>query len=221
MISPTELAVAALATWHIVEVWHHSSLFAGVRARVELMDTEGAAGKLRELLSCPFCLSVWVGLWTAAVMIAPKWEPGDPLEGVAWLVVLVVGYVGGQAYNALMRAMHVPERFPGWQWWFWGAVGLGLLALWVYLLWTPGWRLAVSLLVVLAKLAVVGFAVARLANLGNDLTRKHCRTPRLNKLDHAGDGDDDPSPTAEEKKTDVGHAADRPGDGEPGAPPAV
>lgn len=212
MISAVELVIAGLATWHIVEVWHHSSLFAGVRARVELMDVEGATGKLRELLSCPFCLSVWVGLWTAAVMITPKWEPGDSWEGVLWMLILVIGYVGGCAWNKLMTAMHVPEQFPGWKFWFWGAVSVGLLVLWVYLLCSPGWRLAVSLLVVLAKLTVVGFAVARLANLGNDLTRSYCRTPQLNKLDHAGDGDDDTRPPAEDEKHD------RPADVIPGSP---
>lgn len=212
MISATELVVAGLATWHIVEVWHHSSLFAGVRARVELMDVEGWRGKLREMLSCPFCFSVWVGIWTGCVVSAPVPEVADYGEGVVWLVVFLVGYVGGCAWNGLMKAMHIPDRFPGWQFWFWGAVSAGLLVLWVYLLWTPGWVLTIALLVAVAKLAVVGFAVARLANLGNDLTRSYCRTPRTNKLDHTGDGDDDTRPPAEDEKHD------RPADVIPGSP---
>jgi len=52
----TSLLVTALATWQIVEVWHHSLLMARPRAAAELWDN-----KLGELLSCPWCLSVWAG----------------------------------------------------------------------------------------------------------------------------------------------------------------
>lgn len=52
------LIVAALATWQIVEIWHHSSLMAPARSIVELWDN-----KLGELLRCPFCLSVWTALF--------------------------------------------------------------------------------------------------------------------------------------------------------------
>ena len=51
------LLVAAVATWQIVEIWHHSLLFANARSYVELMDN-----RIGELLTCPFCLSNWVGL---------------------------------------------------------------------------------------------------------------------------------------------------------------
>lgn len=34
-----------------------------------------------------------------------------------------------------------------------------------------------------AKLVLVGFAVARLANLGNDLTHAKCRTPHANRVE--------------------------------------
>jgi hypothetical protein len=96
------LIVAALATWHIVEVWHHGSIFASWRARVDLWE-----GFFGELLRCPFCLSVWVaGLSTG------------------WFFLT-------------------------------SAVGYDVLAWPLYL-----------------------FAVARLANLGNDVSRDLCRTPK-------------------------------------------
>jgi len=41
----------------------------------------------------------------------------------------------------------------------------------------------VSLHVPLLRLLVYAFAVARLANLGNDLTHSFCRTPKFNELD--------------------------------------
>ncbi len=50
------LIIAALATWQTVEIWHHSALMALPRSHAQLID--GFVGKL---LTCPFCLSVWVG----------------------------------------------------------------------------------------------------------------------------------------------------------------
>lgn len=55
-MSAVELIVAALATWQIVEIWHHSLLFADWRSITEMWDS-----KLGELLGCPWCLSVWIG----------------------------------------------------------------------------------------------------------------------------------------------------------------
>lgn len=58
-----ELIVAALATWQIIEIWHHSLLFAGRRAVVETWTN-----KLGELLVCCFCLSPWVALFCTLVV---------------------------------------------------------------------------------------------------------------------------------------------------------
>jgi hypothetical protein len=58
-----DLIVAALATWQIVEIWHHSLLFADWRSITEMWDN-----KLGELLGCPWCLSVWVGFLCAGAL---------------------------------------------------------------------------------------------------------------------------------------------------------
>jgi hypothetical protein len=50
-----DIFVTALVTWQVVEIWHHSQLFAGRRASLQVRS-----GLLAELLLCPFCLSVWV-----------------------------------------------------------------------------------------------------------------------------------------------------------------
>lgn len=111
-VSLVDLCIAALAVWQIVEIWHHSSLFATKRARVELME-----GFFGQLLSCPWCLSVWV----------------------AWVVGVVV-------------LVELPPTTD-----FWNTVGFCVLGF--------------------AKLLVFGFAVSRLANLGNDLAANYTRTP--------------------------------------------
>ena len=104
----TDLIIAALATWQIVEIWHHSSIMAGPRARAEAWSNTTA-----DLLGCPFCLSVWVALVSITLLRC------DAAEGTIWAALF------------------------------------GLL-----------------------KLPVWAFAASRLANLGNDLTKKYCRTPK-------------------------------------------
>lgn len=103
------LIACGLAAWQAVEVWHHGALFTGARARVELWEG-GLFGFVRDVLLCPFCLSVWVATLAVALL---------------WL---------------------------GW----------------------PGF-------------IVYALAVARLANLGNDLTHRWCRTPRPNVIENPDD----------------------------------
>lgn len=69
-MNPFGLVLAALAAWQAVEVWHHGSIFATRRATVQTWPDEGVRGWLKQLLTCPFCLSVWVGTAVAAVIVA-------------------------------------------------------------------------------------------------------------------------------------------------------
>ena len=103
-MSAVEFIVTALATWQIVEIWHHSLLFANWRSITEMWDN-----KLGELLGCPWCLSVWVGFISVSAL-----------------------------------------RFTS----------LSLIG--------PG-----------IEIVLYGFAASRLANLGNDLFKSYCRTPRV------------------------------------------
>ena len=106
-MTAVEFAAAVLATWQAVEIWRHSTLFAGCRAVVECWlvrpepthpDLRGhwwsgllragdvyyaARAKLAELLSCPWCLSVWVAtLFAAWLLLGPPWSL-IPLYGLA------------------------------------------------------------------------------------------------------------------------------------------
>lgn len=71
LISPTlanltwAIVVSAVANWAALETWRHGSLFAGVRARLEVRQ----GGFLADLLLCTFCLSHWTGALILAMVL--------------------------------------------------------------------------------------------------------------------------------------------------------
>lgn len=196
MITLTELVIAALATWQAVELWRHSELLATWRARTELW--EGFFGRL---LACPFCLSVWVGGIAALIVALP--EIGAPHSG--WwdaLCAVGLGILGTPIlliWFWTLQLLVSTWRNPVFDWVdigilaITGSIGVGAVT-WIgylmgsvlttgypVLLWTGLWA---------AKLLVLGFAVARLANLGNDLTHHRCRTPNRSSKSGFGIGND-------------------------------
>jgi hypothetical protein len=67
-MSIVDLIALSLATSHAIEVWNHGSIFAGARS---YWETNPHGEFLSDLLSCMFCLSLWVGsagviLWSLA-----------------------------------------------------------------------------------------------------------------------------------------------------------
>ena len=60
--------LVSLATFQVVEIWRHSSLFASIRARVELWSG-GLPGFLSALLMCGHCLSIHVAFWLTAWVV--------------------------------------------------------------------------------------------------------------------------------------------------------
>lgn len=101
----TELVIAVLATWQIVEIWHHSAIMASWRAYVEVWDDAPPYGFIRSVLACPFCLSVWVGFATfLTVLTGPPlghWLFTQPLlfQPLALLAWLSVTFVWGMAIS--------------------------------------------------------------------------------------------------------------------------
>ena len=77
MIALIALAVSALSAWQIVEILHHGSLFKEHRKtwRKWAEDKESKYKRLLgELLTCPFCMSVWaagisVVFWLSSVLL--------------------------------------------------------------------------------------------------------------------------------------------------------
>jgi len=181
----TDLAVAALATWQAVEVWRHSSLTAGLRARTELWE-----GKAGELLRCPFCLSVWVGL-LAVGALAIKPEAPDLTAGT-WVAAASIAVVTamnafGVVFTCLVVVPAVTrDVFRGQNrrsatYLLASSVVAVPAAVWLLvLMWavSPITAAGAGYVLATAPHAVLwGLAAARLANLGNDLSYEHCRTP--------------------------------------------
>lgn len=63
-----ELLLVTLATWSIVEIWHHGSIFESPRSMLfrwslkKITKLSVVPRWIGALFSCPFCLSVWVAL---------------------------------------------------------------------------------------------------------------------------------------------------------------
>jgi len=101
-----DVFIAVLATWQIIEIWHHSLLFAGSRARVELWGN-----KLGELLVCPFCLSPWVAILSTIVLLVPTW-----LQISGWYVLILrliwYAFAISRLANVCSDVMHNISRTP-------------------------------------------------------------------------------------------------------------
>lgn len=59
-----ELLLSTLSTWCCVEVLHHSQFFSRFRAYIE-----ARGGFINDLVSCPYCLSHWIGAGVSAISI--------------------------------------------------------------------------------------------------------------------------------------------------------
>ncbi len=178
-VTPVELLVACLATWQAIEVWQHSALTASWRARAEMVE-----GKLGELLRCGFCLSVWVGTAAGVVVTIPL--PAATADEIAWTAGLAVSLAAllGVFVAVLTHAME-PPRYGVGDWPLVAGVAVAFVAVAVVGVTSTSASPAGLLFwgVWMGKLALLGLAIARLANLGNDLTHAWCRTPKANKLE--------------------------------------
>jgi hypothetical protein len=90
MLSVTALIVVGLATWQAVEIYRHSSLFESWRHAIE-----GSENLLDQLLSCGWCLSVWVATILAIAVYLP----------------LVQFFVYGLAISRLANVLHDAYRY--------------------------------------------------------------------------------------------------------------
>jgi hypothetical protein len=101
------VAVASLACWQAVEVWHHSELTATLRARVQVRE-----GFFADLLGCPYCLSVWVG-WLCCLTLslaAPGYPPGRAGAAAEALRRVAVSPLLGLAASRLANAYNDASR---------------------------------------------------------------------------------------------------------------
>lgn len=101
-----DVFIAALAAWQIIEIWHHSLLFASARSHVELWEN-----KVSDLLGCPFCLSPWVSLLCVVCLLLPNW-----LELEGWYVLtakcVIYGFAVSRITNLFNDLCHAKTRTP-------------------------------------------------------------------------------------------------------------
>lgn len=96
------LLLCGLATWQIVEIWRHGSIFSRARMRAEaLAQSNSAFHLLGELLICPFCLSVWVGFITYGLWCVP------------FANLIVVGFSISRLANLGNDFAYTKTRSPG------------------------------------------------------------------------------------------------------------
>ena len=79
--STLELFVLTVAVWQAVEIWHHGSIFQDQRAWLAAQPMRSPLFDfVVDLLLCPFCLSVWVAIFTVLLTAIP-W-------GLGWWILL-------------------------------------------------------------------------------------------------------------------------------------
>ncbi len=101
----TGMLVVALATWQIVEIWHHGSLFEKPRARMERR-----LNWIGDLFSCPFCLSVWVGAAASALWLS-EWGEWSRLVLYAFAVSRLAN-LGNDVTHDRCRTPGAKTAFP-------------------------------------------------------------------------------------------------------------
>ena len=84
-MKPFEYFLLVMAVWQALEVWHHGSVFSGVRAWIDAF----AWNWFSELASCMFCLSVWIGAFAAMWFLITGNSPG------CWLPVYALAIARG------------------------------------------------------------------------------------------------------------------------------
>ncbi len=104
-MSMCDLFVAALATWQAVEVWHHAAIFDDWRSRVELWRG-GFWGWLGNMLTCPWCLSVWVGL----LVCVNLWLAS--FAGYSWVALFMYALAVSRLANLGNDLSHAWRRTP-------------------------------------------------------------------------------------------------------------
>ena len=106
--SVINLIVAALAVWEILEIWHHSTLFAGWRARIELWDN-----LLGDLLRCMFCMSPWTSLAVLLLLGWLDWPGRCYTQMVAWAFATArLANLGNDVFHGFCRTPREEDSYP-------------------------------------------------------------------------------------------------------------
>jgi len=95
-----DFVITVFATAEVIEIWHHSHLFANLRAQVEVHD-----GFWSQLIKCPFCMAPWVAL----MLSVWEWAKNSNNFPVS---LLVFALAAARAANLLNDLTHSFCRTP-------------------------------------------------------------------------------------------------------------
>lgn len=97
------LVFMSLATWRVTRFWLKDSLIENARMNLEgwlsKNVTKRRHRKLLELITCPWCISVWVSAGLTALW---RWQEGD---GYGWFVVMILWLATAAGAMAWWRTM--------------------------------------------------------------------------------------------------------------------
>lgn len=88
-----DLALSALAAAYLLTAWRHGSLFATLRAKLQVQP-----GKLAELLLCPLCLVFYLALALNFLVFLGDHLLPEPFAALTRVIVLESPAVAGSGY---------------------------------------------------------------------------------------------------------------------------
>lgn len=105
----TELVIifiCAVATWQIVDIIHHSEMetIADFRAK-----QEASAGFFGQLTTCPWCMSVWVGVIAYGIFRLNSYfaESDSLLHEILWAVTSILKFlITGTAVSRISNLLN-------------------------------------------------------------------------------------------------------------------
>ncbi len=97
-----EFVILGFCVWQVVEIWHHSDIFANMREQISYWKGTRFTRWLSELLGCPWCLSVWIGF-----IVAGLWCSEQTV-----VRVVIVGFAVSRLANVLNDLTHPYHLTP-------------------------------------------------------------------------------------------------------------
>lgn len=105
-LSPFVFVLAVLASYRLTRLWLYDTIGAPLHRWVINRLIDGTANRFRwklvELLTCQWCLGVWVGFVASAVWFTAAHQWDGAMSIIGWLVV-ALAIAAGQSFLHLLE----------------------------------------------------------------------------------------------------------------------